>query len=56
MGSTGYFELGTVTKSYLMKCSIALVGSDPSAVIPGHRVSSKAIMVMNGSKNEFQHH
>ena len=48
MGNGALFQWGLQTNPYKMKGSITLVGSNPAAIIPGHGVSSKAILVMNG--------
>ena len=53
MGATSLFQWGTEAIPYTNNGSITLVGTDPTAEIAGHGVSSKAIMVMNGAKLEL---
>jgi hypothetical protein len=53
MGANALFECGTEANPYLKKVVITLVGNDATAMISGHGVSSKAIMVMTGGKLEL---
>ena len=54
MGIGALFQWGTVANPYNMQGSITLVGSNPSAMIPGHStMNSKALVAMDGASLEL---
>ena len=53
MGAKAYFEWGTESEPYNKTGVLTLTGDDPSRMIPGSDVESKALMVMSGARLEL---